>query len=64
MRGGSTNVINTILTGMYRNGTYTSIEMLMFRIGLNIDRIGHIGQFWAIPTGTKKKVFFFVFLVL
>ena len=65
VRGGNTKVVNTILIGMYRTGTYTSIEMRMFRTSLNTDRIGHTGQFQAISTNTKKKkkkkAFFFFF---
>ena len=63
VRGGNTKVVNTILIGMYRTGTYTSIETLMFRIGLNTDRIDHIGQFWAIPANTFFFIYF-LFLVL
>ena len=70
VRGGNTKVVNTILIGMYRTGTYTSIEMRMFRTSLNTDRIGHTGQFQAILAGIgrtsryRKRFFFFFFLVL
>ena len=35
-------VVDTVPVGMYRTGTYTSIKMSTFRIGLNI---GHTNQF-------------------
>ena len=53
------NVVNTVsvpivLAGMYRIGTYTSIETPTFRTG----------QFGAIPPGTEKRFFFFFSFVI
>ena len=53
---------------MYRTGTYTGIETITFRTGLNTGRIGHTNQFQALLAGTGRtnlyriKLFFFLVL--
>ena len=38
---------------------YTGIETPMFYTGLNTGRTGQTSQFWTIPAGTEKHLFFF-----
>ena len=45
----------------YRTGMYTSIEISMFRTGLNTGHTSHTGQIQAIPAGIEKSFFFFFF---
>ena len=40
-------------TGMYCSGTYTGIETLTFRTGLNTGRSNHTGRFQALLTSIE-----------
>lgn len=50
-----------VLLGQHCTGMYTSIETSMFRTGLNTCHTGHVPN---VPAGTKKRLLFFIFLVL
>ena len=56
--GFSIKVVDIVLTGMYRTGMYTDIEISMLRTSLNI------GQFRVVSgvlVGIERNLFFFFF---